>query len=251
MGGGREWNTNMRAPVFLCLAMLVLLISSLRAQESGSAMNSAQKGLADTSWPKKPSNQVSPFSGKMKDVKQIDQKEYAAGKEFKTGRLYEDRKDSSMTSVPMWAKSSSSSLNNKESSLSSHSASRWDRSENSRFSQGTSSSLQGKQKLEQKEFAQKEAPEWSSRTSRTFQGENGTRKMYQGRLIHVRERLSYDEPKTERDLGEGRKEMFTPSEVKKILEGRPIPTDPLQKAPVQVPVKAESPMASLPLPEGN
>jgi len=241
----------MRAPFFHCLAPLMLLISSLPAQDSGSAMNSAQKGLADTSWPRKPGNQISPLSGKMKDVKKIDQKEYAAGKEFKGGRIYEDRKESSMASVPMWAKSSSSSLDNKESSLSSLSASRWDRSENSRSSKGTSSPLQGKQNLEQNEFAQKEAPDWSSRTSRTFQGEDGTRQMYQGRLIHVRERLSYDEPKTERDLGEGRKEMFTPSEVKKILEGRPIPIDPLQKAPVQLPVKAESPMASLPLPQGN
>ena len=89
MEGGREWNINMRAPFFHCLALLMFLISSVRAQESGNAMNSAQKGLADSSWPKKPGNQVSPFSGKMKDVKQIDQKEYAGGKEFKSGRLYE------------------------------------------------------------------------------------------------------------------------------------------------------------------
>ena len=241
----------MRSRFHLGLFLLMFLISPLSAQESASAMNNAQQGLADTSWPKKPGNQISPLSGKMKDVKQIDQKEYARGKEFKNDRLYEDRRESSMASVPMWAESSSSSLDNKESSLSSRSASRLDRSENSRFSQGTSSSLQGKQNLEQKEFTQKEAPDWSFRSSRTFQDGDGTRQMYQGRLTHVRERLSYDEPKTERDLGEGRKEMFTPSEVKKILEGRPIPTDPLQKAPVQVPVKAESPMASLPLPEGN
>ncbi len=241
----------MPSTLHLGLFLLMFLISPLPAQESAIAMNNAQQGLADTSWPKKPGNQISPLSGKMKDVKQIGQKEYATGKEFKNGRLYEEREESSMASVPMWAKSSSPSLDNKESSLSSRSASRWDRSENFRFSQGTSSALQGKQNLEQKEFTQKEAPGWSSRTSRTFQGEDGTRQMYQGRLIHVRERLSYDEPKTERDLGEGRKEMFTPSEVKKILEGRPAPIDPLQKAPVKVPIKAESPMASLPSSAGN
>jgi len=241
----------MRYSLPLGLFSLMLLISPIPAQESASAMNNAQQGLADTSWPKKPGNQVSPLSGKMKDVKQIDQKEYAMGKEFKNGRLYEERKESSVASVPMWAKSSSSSFDNKESPLSSLSASRLDQSENSRFSQGTSSSFQGKQNLEQKEFTQKEAPDWSSRTSRTFQGEDGTRQMYQGRLIHVRERLSYDEPKTERDLGVGRKEMFTPSEVKKILEGQPAPIDPLQKAPVKVPIKVGSPMASLPSPQGN
>ena len=155
-----------------------------------------------------------------------------------------------MASVPMWDRSSST-IKNKESSLSTHGNSPWDRSENSRFSKEAGSTLQRKENLEQKEFTQKEAPDWSSRTSRTFQGEDGTRQMYQGRLIHVRERLSYNEPKTERDLGEGRKEMFTPSEVKKILEGQPAPIDPLQKAPVKVPIKAESPMASLPSSAGN
>ena len=240
----------MRFLLPLGLFLLTFLNSPLSAQESASAMNNAQQGLADTSWPKKPGNQLSPLSGKMKDVKQIDQKEYATGKEFKNGRLYEDRRESGMASVPMWARSSSP-VANKESSLGTHGTSSWDQTENTRFVQGTRSSLQGKGNLEQKEFTQKEAPDWSSRTSRTFQGEDGTRQMYQGRLIHVRERLSYDEPKTERDLGEGRKEMFTPSEVKKILEGQPAPIDPLQKAPVKVPIKAESPMASLPSSAGN
>ena len=54
-----------------------------------------------------------------------------------------------------------------------------------------------------------------------------------------------------RDLGVGKKEMFSPSEVKKILEGKPTPIDPLQKTPVKIPVKAESPMASLPSSAGN
>jgi hypothetical protein len=233
------------------LFLLMHLISPILAQESGTAINSAQERIADSSWPKKPGNQVSPLSGKMKGVKQIDQKEYATGKEFKSGRLYQERRESSMASVPMWAKSSSSSIDNKESSLSPHSASRWDQSENSRFSQGTSSSLQGKQNLEQKEFPQKEAPDWSSRSSRTFQDEDGTRRMYQGRLIRVRERVSRDDPSMGRDLGDGKKEMYSPAEVKKILEGQPAPIDPLQKAPVKVPIKAESPMASLPSPQGN
>ena len=233
------------------LFLLMLFISPLPAQESASAMNNAQQGLADTSWPKKPGNQISPLSGKMKDVKQIDQKQYATGKEFKNGRLYEDRRESGMASVPMWDKYSSSSIGNKESSLSSRSASRWDRSENSRFSQGTSSSLQEKQNLEQKEFTQKEAPDWSSRASRTFQNEDGTKQMYQGRLIRVRERVAQDDPNMTRDLGEGKKEMYSPAEVKKILEGQPAPIDPLQKAPVKVPIKAGYPMASLPSPQGN
>jgi hypothetical protein len=241
----------MRSRSHLALFLLMFLISPLPAQEGAIAMNNAQQGLADSSWPKKPGNQISPLSGKMKDVKQIGQKEYATSKEFKNGRLYEERKESSMASVPMWAKSSSSSIDNKESSLSSRSASRLDQSENSRFSQGTSSSLQGKQNLEQKEFTQKEAPDWSSRTSRTFQGEDGTKQMYKGRLIHVRERVAQDDPNMKRDLGEGKKEMYSPSEVKKILEGQPAPIDPLQKAPVKVPIKAESPMASLPSSAGN
>jgi len=241
---------NMRFLLPLGLFLLTFLNSPLSAQESASAMNNAQQGLADTSWPKKPGNQLSPLSGKMKDVKQIDQKEYATGKEFKNGRLYEDRRESGMASVPMWARSSSP-VANKESSLGTHGTSSWDQTENTRFVQGTRSSLQGKGNLEQKEFIHKETDDWSSRISRTFQNEDGTRQMYQGRLIRVRERVAKDEPNMGRELGEGKKEMYSPSEVRKILDGQPAPTDPLQKAPVKVPIKAESPMASLPSSAGN
>ena len=240
----------MRSLLPLGLLLLVLLVSSLPAQESGSAMNSAQKGLADSSWPKKPGNQVSPLSGSMKDVKQIDPKEYANGKEFKSGRLYEERRESSMASVPMWDRSSTL-VANRESSLGSHGTSSWDQSENTRFVQGRRSSLQARENLEQKEIAQKDTGDLSSRTSRTFQSEDGTKHMYQGRLIRVRERVAQDNPNMGRSLGEGKKEVFSPSEVKKILEGIPAPIDPLQKTPGKVPVKAESPMASLPSSVGN
>ncbi len=240
----------MRFSLPLGLFLLIFLISPLPAQESASAMNNAQQGLADTSWPKKPGNQISPLSGKMKDAKQIDQKEYAAGKEFKNDRLYEDRRESSMASAPMWERSSSA-LANKESSLGTHGTSSWDQTQNTRFVQGRMSSLQSRENLEQKEVAHKDSGDWSSRTSRTFQNEDGTKQMYQGRLIHVRERVAQDDPNMRRDLGKGKKEMYNPAEVKKILEGQPAPIDPLQKAPVKVPIKAESPMASLPSPQGN
>jgi len=241
----REWNTGMRFPLPLFLFLLTLSISQLPAQESALEIKNAQEGLADSSWPKMPGNQLSSLSGRMKDVKQIDPKGYAGGTEFKSSRVYEDRKESSMASVPMWARSSSA-IKNKESSLSTHGNSPWDQGENSRFSREARSTLQRKEKLEQNELAHKAADDWSSRISRTFQNEDGTRQMYQGRLIRVRERVSRDEPNTVRDLGEGKKEMYSPSEVKKILEGQPAPIDPLQKVPLQVPVKAESPMASLP-----
>jgi hypothetical protein len=186
----------------------------------------------------------------MKDVKQIDPKEYANGKEFKSGRLYEERRESSMASVPMWDRSSTA-VANKEASLGVHGASSWDQTENTRFSQETKSSLQGRKNLEQKEIARKDNGDWSSRVSRTFQNEDGTGQMYQGRLIRVRERVAQDNPNMGRNLGEGKKEVFSPSEVKKILEGVPAPIDRLQKAPEKAPVKAESPMASLPSSAGN
>jgi len=250
IGSGREWNIGMRTSLPLFLIPLTLSIAKLPAQDSAHEMKNAQEGLADSSWPRKPGNQLSPLSGKMKDVKQIDPKGYAGGKEFKSNRVYEDRKESSMATVPMWARSSSA-IKNKESSLSTHGNSSWDQSENSRFSQEANSTLQPKENLEQKEFAHKATDDWSSRISRTFQNEDGTRQIYQGRLNRVRERVSRDEPNTGRDLGEGKKEMFSPSEVKKILEGKPVPIDSLQDAPVKVPIKAESPMASLPSSAGN
>jgi hypothetical protein len=240
----------MRYSLPLGLFSLMLLISPISAQESASAMNNAQQGLADTSWPKKPGNQVSPLSGKMKDVKQIEPKDYAAGKEFKSDRLYEEPKESRVTSVPMWARSSTT-VANQESSLGAHGTSSWDQTENIRFAQGRRSTLQARENLEQKEIAHKDSRDWSSRTSRTFQSEDGTKQMYQGRLIRVRERVAQDNPNMGRNLGEGKKEIFSPSEVKKMFEGKPVPIDPLQKAPVKVSTKAESPMASLPSPQGN
>ena len=240
----------MRSTLPLGLFLLMLVISPLSAQESSSAMNNAQEGLADTSWPKKPGNQISPLSGRMKDVKQIDPKAYAAGKEFKNGRLYEDCRESGMASVPMWDRSGSA-VANKESSLGTRGTSSWDQTKNTSFVQGRRSSLQARENLEQREIASKDSGDWSSRTSRTFQNEDGTKQMYQGRLIHVRERVAQEDPNMRRDLGEGKKEMYSPAEVKKILEGRPAPIDPLQKAPVKVPIKAESPMASLPSSAGN
>ena len=203
----------MRSSLPLVLFLLTFLISPLSAQESASAMNNAQQGLADTSWPKKPGNQISPLSGKMKDVRQVDQKEYAAGKEFKNGRLYEDRRESGMASVPMWDRSGSA-VANKESSLGTRGTSSWDQTENTSFVQGRKSSLQTRENLE-------------------------------------RQREAQADPKPRRDLGEGKKEMYSPAEVKKILEGQPAPIDPLQKAPVKVPITAGYPMASLPSPQGN
>ena len=241
---------SMRSTLPLGFFLMLLFISPMSAQESASAMNNAQQGLADTSWPKKPGNQIIPLSGRMKDVKQIDQKVYASGKEFKSGRLYEDRRESGMASVPMWDRSGSV-LANKESSLGTQGTSSWDQTENTSFVQGRRSSLQARENLEQKEIAQKDSGDWTSRASRAFQNEDGTKQMYQGRLLRVRERVAQDDPNMRRDLGEGKKEMYSPAEVKKILEGQPVPIDPLQKAPVKVPIKAESPMASLPSPQGN
>ena len=63
------------------------------AQGSAANLADAQAGMADQSWPKKPGNQTSAFSGKMITHKQIDMRSYEKGKAFSGARLYEDRKE--------------------------------------------------------------------------------------------------------------------------------------------------------------
>ncbi|MCX6935278.1 MAG: hypothetical protein NTZ01_03665 [Verrucomicrobia bacterium] len=240
----------MRIFIIICSLILLLLPSPLlQAQDSASQMNSTEQGLADSSWPKKPGTQLSPLSGKMKDLNQIAPRDYGKGKEFATTRLFEDRKESSMASVPIWSKSTSS-LQGKESAWTTRNPSSLDRVGNTRYDQ-SSSSVEGRNVRGEKELARVDAPDWSSRSSPTFQAKDGSLQMYSGRLIRVREKVARDDPTSGRDLGEGKREMFSPNEVKKILEGRHTPIAPLEHAQVQAPVKAESPMASLPSTEGN
>ena len=220
------------------------------AQGSAENLARAEEGMGEQSWPKKPGNQVSPFAGKMTDFKQIDMKNYEKGKSFDGARLYGDRKESSLASTPLWEQRTSK-LGGKDSSWSGRQASGMDARRNQEFGDGQISSWQKKDELEMRSVASKDGPDWISRASPKFQNHEGGVVMYEGRLTRVRETVVRDDSLGKRDLGEGRKEMFSPSEVQKLLEAKGRTTDPHQPSPVKAEIRAGSAGAFQPVVAGS
>jgi hypothetical protein len=236
---------------FQVLSLFLLgLVSTGWAQGSAENLSRAQEGMGEQSWPKKPGNQVSPFAGKMTDFKQIDTKNYERGKSFDGTRVYGDRKDSSLASTPLWEQRSSR-LEGKDSSWSGRQASAMDARRNEAYGDGQVSSWQKKEEFEMKSVASKDGPNWISRVSPKFQNHEGGLVMYEGRLTRVRETVVRDDSLGKRDLGEGKKEMLSPNEVQRLLEGKGRTIDPHQPSPVKGEVRAGSAGAFRPVVAGS
>jgi hypothetical protein len=206
--------------------------------------------MGEQSWPKKPGSQVSQFSGKMTDFKQIDMKNYQKGKSFDGTRLYGDQKESSLASTPLWEQRTSK-LEGKDSSWAGRQASGMSAMRNETYGGGQTSSWQRKEEFEKKSVANKDEPDWISRKSPKFQSREGGVIMYEGRLTRVRENFVKDDSLGKRDLGKGRKEMFSPHEVQRLLESKGRTTDPHQPSPVKGEIRAESPGAFQPVVAGS
>jgi hypothetical protein len=237
----------------LCQSVALLffgLVSMGLAQGSAENLARAQEGMGEQSWPKKPGNQVSPFAGKMTDFKQIDMKNYEKGKSFDGARVYGDRKESTLASTPLWEQRSSK-MGGKESSWSGRQTSGMDARRNQEYGDGQISSWQKKEELEMKSVASKEGPDWISRASPKFQNHEGGVVMYGGRLTRVRQTVVRDDSSGKRDLGQDRKEMFSPTEVQRLLEAKGRTTDPHQPAPVKGEIRAESAGAFRPVVAGS
>ena len=225
--------------VLVLFLILGVLLGNVFGETSTGNLADAQQGLADSSWPKKPGSQVSSFSGKMTDFKQLDMKNYEKGKSFQGARLYGDQKESKLASTPLWEKGISS-YSGKESSWSGKQASGMDGAKSSSFANGRESSWQNKSMGQLDSIARKESPDWASRTSPKFQKQDGGLPMYEGRLTRIRETVARQEPGEGRDLGEGKKETFNPSEVQRLLEQRGRTVDPHHSNPEKVPIRAGS-----------
>ena len=225
--------------VLVLFLILGVLLGNVFGETSAGNLADAQQGLADSSWPKKPGSQVSSFSGKMTDFKQLDMKNYEKGKSFQGARLYGDQKESKLAATPLWEKGISS-YSGKESSWSGKQASGMDGAKSSSFASGRESSWQNKSIGQLGSIARKESPDWASRTSPKFQKQDGRLPMYEGRLTRIRETVARQEPGEGRDLGEGKKETFNPSEVQRLLEQRGRTVDPHHSNPQKVPIRAGS-----------
>ena len=234
--------------VWVLFLILGALLGNVFGETSPGNLADAQEGIAEPSWPKKPGNEISSFSGKMTDFKQIDMRSYEKGKSFQSSRIYEDRKESSLTGTPLWAQETTSSYQGKESTWSGRENSAFDGISHHDYSVSRESPLHQKEDVEMgKMMKKKEGPDWLSRTSPNFQGGDRSLAMYEGRLTQVRETMIKEDSSAKRDLGAGRKEMFDPSEVQKILEGKGRTIDPQKRSPVEVPVRAGSGSAFQPV----
>ena len=220
------------------------------AQGSAKNLARAQEGMGEQSWPKKPGSQVSQFSGKMTDFKQIDMKNYQKGKSFDGARLYGDQKESSLASTPLWEQRTSK-LEGKDSSWAGRQASGMSPRRNETYGGGQTSSWQRKEEFEKRSVANKDEPDWISRASPKFQSREGGVVMYEGGLTRVRENFVKDDSMGKRDLGKGRTEMFSPNEVQRLLESKGRTTDPHQSSPVKREIRAESAGAFQPVVAGS
>ena len=222
----------------------------MQAQESSQArLDAAESGGKDVAWPRKPDNRLSSLSGKMKDFREIPNQEYGGSKEFRSERLYEDRQESSLTSVPLWSMNESE-YGKKNNELFSKDSSMSNQDSSDRFDPA-SSRQQDTRIREDRELSRPEAAGWSSRTSRMGQATDGTLQMYEGRLARVRQQVNRDAVSTDRDLGEGRQEKYTPEEVQKILKQQPGLPEIKELVRPALPVRAESPAAFRPLAAGS
>jgi len=197
----------------LLFLFLVLTVAGWAEEEnSARRLENAQKGMAEGSWPRKPENRLSPLSGKMKGITEISPRFYGQEKEFRT-RLWGDAEKEV---------GPSSGLNWEAPSGKRWEEARWNQagdwaereSRNERFQPSAESG--GTPALRYRELSRESAPDWSSRSSSLAGRGDGSLRMYEGRLIRVREQVAREE-KNVRDLGPGRQEKFSPEEVEKML----------------------------------
>ena len=215
-------------------------MQDVQGQTGAENLTSAQQGMADASWPKKPGTQLSSLSGKMKDYRQIAPKDYVKGKDLESSRMFEDKKASGLAGTPLWSKTDSS-LQGKNAPRNDKIPSSWDHNRNAPFDPAVRQT--GENRIqEKKELSQPDVLDWSSRPSHAFHTKSGSLQMYEGRLTRVKEEVLQDEAHSGRDLG-GRAEKFTPAEVQKMLKEK--------KGSSPNPVRAEFPRASLPSTAGS
>jgi len=232
------------------LILFIGLASAGQAQESSqSRLDAAESGGKDVAWPRKPDNRLSSLSGKMKDFREIPNQEYGGSKEFRSERLYEDRRASSLASVPLWAtaetgyREKSETIFSRDSELAGK--------DGFHHLDPSSSRKQEVEVREERELSRPEATGWSSRSSRMGQATDGTLQMYEGRLVRVRQQVNRDAVSTDRDLGEGRQEQYTPEQVQRLLQQQPGLPEIKEMVRPALPVRAESPTASRPLAAGS
>ena len=191
---------------------LVSILPGFGEDQSAQRLGSAQSGMAEASWPRKPDDRLSPLSGKMKTSQEISVRYYGKEKEFRGQSAEGWRKEASFGKKANWEGASGRKW---EEAL-------WGQDRDWAAGRGESEKFQPQKELASertltmREMVRETAEGWSSRTARTSEGREGSLRMYGGRLTRVREQV-WREEENPRDLGPGRQEKFSPEEVEKML----------------------------------
>ena len=197
------------------LALGMAAVCSLDGEENSALrLGKAQQRIAEASWPKRPDDRLSSFSGRTKEIGEISSRSYGQTKEFSAPRLSHREKQASLAQRPAWegAKGKTSEAD----VWGGASDSPWGGKTHSRFQAEQESSSAGVPSREFRQLERLSAPDWVSRATRVGRREDGSLRLYEGRLTRIRQEVRREEQSV-RDLGSGRQERFSPDEVEKIL----------------------------------
>jgi hypothetical protein len=233
--------------LFQAVFMLFLgFVSMSWGQGSADNLARAQEGMGERSFPKKPNDQISAFAGKMFESKEIQIKKYKGGQSELKQQLYASAENSDYNTRHLQAfKESPYSVRRNE--WSEAKRSNMDGIIQADLEERQASTFQKKSEIQMSGLTSKEGPNWVTRRSPQYHQKNGERRMYEGHLVRVREKVSREEGSTQRDLGVGKQEIFNPDEVQKMLKPKNKPNELKPIFPLDQQVKAESESASLPV----
>lgn len=181
-------------------------------ENSARRLGSAQSGMAEASWPRKPDDRLSPLSGKMKDSQEISVRYYGKEKEFRGQSAEGWKKEAAFGKKANWEGASGRKWED----------ARWEQDRDWVADRGESKTFQPQKDLASErtvkmpEMERETAPGWSSRAARMGGNREESLRMYEGRLTRVRQQV-WQESEETRDLGAGRQEEFSPAEVEKML----------------------------------
>lgn len=187
-------------------------LTSAAEETSLQRLENAQRGVAEPSWPKKPEHRLSPLSGKMKSVSEITPRAYGQNKEFHSREAAAWQKSARMDSGDRWVTAAGRGWDQARW----NSSADWSEGEkkHQKFQPGKDPSPV--RSLTFRDLGRESAPGWSSRSSSLGGGTDGSLRMYEGRLIRVRQQV-WREDENPRDLGPDRQEKFSPEEVERML----------------------------------
>ena len=228
------------------LLFLLGIVSMGWAEGSGENLPRAQEGSREQSGYKNPHNQTSAFAGKMFESKKIQIKSYEGAQSELGKQFYASAENSDYNTRHLQA-SKDSPYSARRSEWSESERSELDGVMQANLEAGRASAFQKKSEIQMNDLTSKEGPNWVTRRSPQYHQKNGELRLYEGRLVRVRERVNRQEDCTTRDLGAGKQEVFGPNEVKEMLKPKKELDAPQAALPSDQWVKAEPQSASRPV----